>query len=138
MKTLSYKLILAILIFSICATGANKTQASQSIADESCDEYVKVDAELNQVYKQILSEYSADKQFIIKLKQAQRAWLAFTAAHLAALYPDPKAGAYGSVNRTCLCIVKTDLTRERIAQLREWLKGTEEGDVCAGSIRRRE
>ncbi len=138
MNTLSNKFVLFILISAICLTSATGTPASRSMVSDSCTEYTKADAELNDVYAQVLREYSADKQFIAKLKQAQRAWLAFTAAHLAALYPDPNPMTYGSVNRACRCLVMTDLTRERTTQLRQWLKKAEEGDVCAGSRQRRE
>lgn len=138
MNTLSNKVVLFILISAMCLAGAMKTQASHAKVSDSCTEYAKADAELNDVYTQILREYSADKQFIARLKQAQRAWLAFTAAHLASLYPDPNPMTYGSVNRTCRCLVMTDLTHERTTQLRQWLKKAEEGDVCAGSRQRRD
>ena len=34
----------------------------------------------------------------------------------------------------CRCEELDELTRQRADQLRDWVKGTEAGDVCAGSI----
>ena len=135
MKNILKQTILTILLATIAFIGAAHAQTKQAAASEECGEYAKVDAELNKVYAEVLREYAGDKTFVAKFKQAQRSWLAFTDAHLASLYPNG-ASAYGSVNRTCRCQVKTDFTRERIKQLRQWLDGTPEGDVCGGSIKR--
>ncbi len=134
MENILKQTILTILLATIAFIGAAHAQTKQAAASEECDEYAKVDAELNKVYAEVLREYASDKTFVAKLRQAQRAWLAFTDTHLASLYPNG-AAAYGSVNRACRCQVKTDFTRERIKQLRQWLDGTPEGDVCAGSVK---
>jgi len=137
MKNILKQTILTTLLATIALVGAARAQTKTAAATEGCDEYAKVDAELNKVYTDVLREYAKDKTFIAKLKQSQRVWLAFTDAHLESLYPNG-AAAYGNVNRTCRCAVKTDLTRERIEQLRQWLDGTPEGDVCGGSIKRKD
>ncbi len=135
MENILKQTILTILLATIAFIGAAHAQTKTAAATEGCDEYAKADAELNKVYAEVLREYAGEKTFVAKLKQAQRAWLAFTDAHLASLYPNG-AAAYGTVNRACRCQVKTDFTRERIKQLRQWLDGTPEGDVCGGSIKR--
>ncbi len=137
MKNILKQTILTTLLATIALVGASHAQTKTAAATEGCDEYAKADAELNKVYTDVLREYAKDKTFIAKFKQAQRAWLAFADAHLESLYPNG-AAAYGSVNRTCRCAVKTDLTRERIEQLQQWLDGTPEGDVCGGSIKRKD
>jgi hypothetical protein len=43
---------------------------------------------------------------------------------------------YGSVYPSCVAIAKTELTIARNQQLRMWIEGLEEGEVCAGSVRR--
>jgi uncharacterized protein YecT (DUF1311 family) len=40
---------------------------------------------------------------------------------------------YGSVYPMCANNELEAMTRKRIEELRAWLKGTQEGDVCAGS-----
>jgi uncharacterized protein YecT (DUF1311 family) len=91
------------------------------------------DKELNQVYQQVLRKYAKNTVFIAKLKTAQKAWLAFRDAELAARYPDSDKSNYGSVYPMCADNELEALTRKRIEELRGWLKGTQEGDVCAGS-----
>ncbi|UNK50812.1 DUF1311 domain-containing protein [Lysobacter sp. S4-A87] len=89
------------------------------------------DAELNDVYRKILSANAGDPVFVEKMKTAQRAWLAFRDAQLAARYPHPEDS--GSVLPMCEGNELEALTRERTKQLRSWLSGVEEGDVCTGS-----
>lgn len=99
----------------------------------------EADSELNQVYQQIRNRYRGEQQFLNKLRDAQRAWIAFRDAEIEAIYPPPASGsmqqAYGSMLPMCLAEQKARLTRERTAQLRRWLDGAEEGDPCAGSAR---
>lgn len=90
------------------------------------------DKELNQVYQQVLKKHAANKVFIAKLKAAQKAWLAFRDAELAARYPEDNS-QYGSVYPMCANGALETLTRQRTEQLRQWLKDAQEGDVCAGS-----
>ncbi|RDS85478.1 lysozyme inhibitor LprI family protein [Dyella psychrodurans] len=91
------------------------------------------DKELNQVYQQVLKKYAKDAVFVAKLKAAQKAWLAFRDAELAARFPDSDKSHYGSVYPMCADNELEAMTRKRTEELRAWLKGTEEGDVCAGS-----
>lgn len=89
------------------------------------------DAELNRVYAKVLAANAQDKAFIEKFKAAQRAWIVFRDAQIAARYPNP--ADYGSVLPMCQSGEYEQLTRDRIKQLNAWIVGTEEGDVCAGS-----
>ena len=96
-----------------------------------CAQYQKADAELNRVYRQLLAANEADKVSTEKLKNAQRAWIAFRDAELEAIYPttdDPRL-TYGSVYPMCYCIAQQSLTEERTKQLKRMLSG-KEGDVC--------
>ena len=113
-----------------CMDHATSQTAMDMCASQS---NAAADKELNQVYQQVLQKYATDKTFIAKFKAAQKAWLAFRDAELEARYPDAKSGDYGSVYPMCANNEEEALTRKRIAELREWLKGTQEGDVCAGS-----
>ena len=121
------------LAFNVSIGASDQTQFEMN--QEACGKYKKADAELNRIYLRVLHDYAGDKNFIQKIKLAQRAWLAFRDAHLNSIYPDPSPGTYGSVNPMCRCIILEGLTVDRIKTLREWADGIQEGDVCAGSRR---
>jgi uncharacterized protein YecT (DUF1311 family) len=100
------------------------------------DDYTRADQKLNAVYREVLRSYADDPTFVKRLKAAQRAWLAFRDAELAALYPRAQEpGYYGSIYPACFATAKADLTKRRAEELRRWLDGVAEGDVCAGSVR---
>lgn len=104
-------------------------------ADATAD-LTKADAELNQVYQQVLKEYADDPLVVTKLRAAQRAWIALRDAEIDATYPHAQEpGYYGSVFPMCLATRKAELTRDRTRQLRRWLTGVQEGDVCAGAVK---
>lgn len=89
------------------------------------------DAELNRIYAKVLAANASDTAFLEKFKAAQRAWIVFRDAQIAARYPSP--ADYGGVLPMCESGEYEQLTRDRIKQLNAWIAGTEEGDVCAGS-----
>ncbi len=98
-------------------------------------ELASADKELNGVYQEVLKQYADDPVFITKFRAAQRAWIALRDAELAATYPHTEPGYYGSVYPMCADARLTALTRARTTDLRRWLAGTEEGDVCAGALK---
>jgi len=96
--------------------------------------YVMADGELNRVYAAIQSRYADDKLFLKKLKKAQLAWIKLRDADFEMQFPHAKDPAYyGRMFSTCADSYKTELTLERVAFLKQWLIGTEEGDSCSGS-----
>ena len=115
----------------------DKAQTQAELNSCAGDEYAAADAELNRVYKAILEKYKDDSKFVTKLRAAQRAWLQYRDAEIDAKFPhaDERSAYYGSIFPMCDSQYKAGLTRERVAKLREWLDGTEEGDVCAGSVK---
>lgn len=135
MNKISLRLVLSIVaLFLVVCNAPAQTQAEMN--DGACAKYKKADAEMNAVYLQVLNKYKSQTAFVSKFKAAQRAWVAFRDAHLESLYPEPnKLQAYGSVNPVCRCGVLTELTAERTKQLKQWLNGAEEGDVCSGSVK---
>jgi len=96
------------------------------------------DQALNKVYQQILNQYKGDKVFTGNLKKAQRIWIQLRDAEMLAKYPNRGAGYYGSVQPMCWSMYQTELTLERTKKLKVWLTGIEEGDVCFGSVKRKE
>ena len=119
-------------------------RASTQVEMNSCagKEYTAADAELNRVYGSILEKYKEDPKFIAKLRASQRAWLTYRDAEFEAKFPHEDESKsphfYGSIFPMCAAQYRAQLTQERIVKLREWLDGTEEGDVCAGSVHRKE
>ena len=83
--------ILTVMTLASAAAWADcKNPATQSDMNECAGtEYRAADAELNKVYKQLMA--TGDEPFRKRLQAAQRAWLAFRDAHLAATYP-PEEG----------------------------------------------
>jgi len=139
MNTWKTKSVFFSLLLLFFCTNVVLSQSQPEMNQEACAEYKKADTKLNQVYQQILREYKTDALFIQKMKQAQQAWVKFRDAHIELLYPlEPKANPnqkYGSVYPMCNCLALTRITEKRTEELKEWIEGTEEGDVCSGSIK---
>jgi uncharacterized protein YecT (DUF1311 family) len=125
-----------IVFVLVCAALPLFGQGQEQMNQAARDEYQKADAELNQLYGQILKDYAKEGAFVQKLRAAQRAWLAFRDAHVDALFPAAdKKREYGSVYPLCRYQALTQLTKERTAQLNTWIKGVDETDSCSGSRR---
>ena len=93
---------------------------------------------MQSVYEQIKREYKEDKEFIRALNDAQVMWEKFRVTEMKMMFPDREPSYYGSAHRMCLNEYSTELIQERIAKLKLWLTGVEEGDVCAGSVKWKE
>lgn len=119
---------------SVPLTAHAQTQAEMN--QGACAQYKKADQALNATYARVFKDYAKDPLFLAKLKQAQRAWIAFRDAHLAARFPKAdKQTEYGSAYPTCRCGVLTELTEQREKELKVWADGIPEGDVCNGSVK---
>ncbi len=140
MNRLVLTCVCACLLFSLAARAQkpdcfDKAQTQADLNDCAGEQYADADAELNRVYKAILEKYKADALFVEKLRAAQRAWLTFRDAEIEAKYPHAKdPHVYGSSLGMCDPLYRAQLTQERIKKLREWLDGSEEGDICSGSV----
>ncbi len=130
------KLTLVALCMMIGLCGFSQTQLElNQNADKKCK---AADKELNRVYQQILSEYAEDTVFLKNLKAAQIRWIQFKDAEMLAIYPDREEGYYGSIQPLCWSMTLTEMIEERTKQLKVWLVGVEEVDVCGGSVKRKE
>jgi uncharacterized protein YecT (DUF1311 family) len=95
------------------------------------EQYAKADAELNAVYRQLISKYKSDAELVQRLRRAQESWLKFRDADLASFYyQESKPGVYGSAHAMCKSLALIRLTVERTRELKMMLN-PEEGDVCA-------
>ena len=126
------------LAFLTCMRICTIAQTQADLTATSGNDYQKADAELNRIYRQILKDYKEDTAFIINLKASQRIWIQFRDAELKMKYPVRKPGFYGSVHPMCILMYLAELTQARINTLKIWTEGIEEGDVCAGSVKRKE
>ena len=118
---------LLLLLISFTALAAEpKTQLDLNTA--AGQSFLAADKELNERWKQVLAANAADPKLTARLKTAQKAWLAFRDAQVAALYGDE----FFSARPLCEATVKEQLTRERSAYLKSLLEVVE-GDVCAAT-----
>lgn len=111
-------------------------QTQQQMSQDACQEMEQIQGAVDAAYRQILNDYGENTQFTRKLTEAQQAWTAFRDAHVEAIYPEhDKQAEYGSTYKLCRCIALTELTKHRLQELRRWVVGVNEGDVCRGSAR---
>jgi uncharacterized protein YecT (DUF1311 family) len=127
------KYILSLIFCFFCFFGFSQTQAELNTMQY--DSYKKTDKKLNEVYQAILKAYKSDPEFIKNLRASQRIWITFRDAEVKVKYPDREDGFYGSIHPLCVSLYLEELTLDRISTLNLWLKGSEEGDACSGSIK---
>jgi uncharacterized protein YecT (DUF1311 family) len=90
-------------------------------------------AELNRVYEELLAKNKGGPNATKRLRDAQRAWLAFRDAHLRALYPaEDKQREYGCIYPMGYPRMATAMTKERTAQLRRMLQDKDPGEMEEG------
>lgn len=130
MKTILF--LLACCLISVSSFGQSQAAMNQQ-ADAA---YQKADQELNRTYQQIFKEYRTQTVFLQRLKTAQQRWLQFRDAEMQARYPATDAQLeYGSFFPVCYSNGLEELTKARTKQLRLWLTGIPEGDMCNGSVK---
>lgn len=78
--------LIAIGLLSLAAINL-LAQTQSAMNQDACAQYKQADQALNAAYNKILKDYAKDPQFLAKLKQAQRAWIAFRDAQLEARFP---------------------------------------------------
>lgn len=108
----------ALLISLLIPVTPVHAQTQASMNAQARTEFVQSDAELNKTYEALLTKLpdAASKQ---KLKESQRAWLAFRDAE-AAFAADQARG--GSMAPTIRYETMTELTQQRIKQLKSHLE----------------
>lgn len=126
------RFLLTLFFILQCFISVGQTQAEMNIrAMEKCK---AADKELKKVYNAIIEKNAADTVFINNVEKSQKLWKEFLKAELQMKYPDREEGYYGSIQALCLFSYQEELTRERIAKLKQWLEGVEEGDGCNGTL----
>ena len=82
----------------------------------------KADQQLNAIYQKLLKAHADSPNFCRDLKEAQQAWLKFVDLHMKSAFPleegeDPRM-VYGSIYPMEYALLRTQLTEERVAQLK--------------------
>jgi len=130
MKTILLLLVGSLLSFSSFG------QSQAALNQQADTAYRKADQELNRVYQQIFKEYRTQPAFLQSLKTAQQRWLQFRDAEMKARYPAANTQVeYGSIFPVCYSSGLEELTKARTKQLRLWLTGLPEGEMCGGSVK---
>lgn len=103
-----------------------KTQAEMNACANQ--EAAHADAELNEVYRKLITEASRQPEAIEKIRAAERAWTAYRDAYMNAMYPaKDKQTEYGSVYPMQADLLRASLTRRQVDALRELLRRYEPG-----------
>jgi uncharacterized protein YecT (DUF1311 family) len=110
-------------------------QTQQEMNTDAAQKYKLSDKELNLVYQKILLEYKSDSEFIKKLKVTQNLWIKFRDAEVVARFPNKEPNYYGSFHSVCHYDYLAELTDKRINDLKVWIIGMQEGNVCSGSVK---
>ena len=127
------RLFIFLFLFIISFFANAQTQLDLNISSKQ--KFISAETRLDSVYNCILIEYKSNPLFISNLKASQEMWLKLRDLELKVMYPEEPEKVYGSVFPMCINLYLANLTNERINHLLIWLNGTEEGDVCAGSIK---
>ena len=120
------KLLIGLLLFSNVSFA--QTQKDLNIQAENV--YVAIRSKLDSICVQIALK--SDTCVINNLILSNRAWEHYRDCQVRMLYPD--CSDYGSSQSMCRFLYLTELTCNRIIDLRPWLEGEEEGDICNGTI----
>jgi uncharacterized protein YecT (DUF1311 family) len=102
--------------YKTCADKANTQHALHVCANE---EATRTDAELNKIYHQLLALAEGQPGAVAKVKNAERAWIAYRKAYLDAMYPGENKQAYGSIYPMEANLRYASLTRKQITALKE-------------------
>ena len=105
--------------YTACSNKAN-TQAEMTMC--AGEEAKRVDEELNQTYRRLLSKVRDNPLATAKIKSSQRAWIAYRDAYIAAAYPaKDKQAEYGSMYPMEVALLEAKLTRRQIGALQDLL-----------------
>jgi uncharacterized protein YecT (DUF1311 family) len=106
--------------FRACNEKAN-TQAEMNVCAN--EEAIRVDAELNSVYRTLLSKAGSQPEAIVKIQNAEKAWIAYRNAYIEAMYPAKnKRAEYGTIYPMEVDLLYAKLTRQQVAALKDLLE----------------
>ena len=134
-----FLMMICLYLFASCLLAQSQSipcgkSGTQSAMNECAAKEAKsADQRLNAVYRAMLSKLKSNKVATQKLIAAQRAWIAFRDADLAAMWPvgsgENANQLYGSVHPFCYYLALTEITEQRTKELQQRSVHLE-GDVC--------
>ncbi|WP_064751015.1 lysozyme inhibitor LprI family protein [Runella limosa] len=127
------KLLLLIATFSgLIVYGQTQSEINKHISVESR----KKDLELTYIIEKIKIDYDGDVLFLKSLEESQKAWVTYKNSMIKAKFPNiNQPNYYGSSLGLCVSDYLIFLTDNRIKELKVWLDGLPEGDICNGSVK---
>lgn len=100
-----------------------KAKAQAEMNACASDEAARVNAELNLVYQKLLSRVGSQPEAAVKIKAAERAWIAYRDAYMDAMYPaKDKQAEYGSIYPMEADLLRAKLTQRQVTALKELLQ----------------
>src|SRR5712692_9317577 len=101
--------------------GKAKVQAEMNAC--AGEEATRLDAELNEVYRKLLSQAASQEEAVAKIKAAEKAWIAYRDAYMDAMYPaKDKQAEYGSIYPMEADLLRAKLTQRQVTSLKELLQ----------------
>jgi uncharacterized protein YecT (DUF1311 family) len=98
-----------------------KTQMEMNAC--ASNELARVEAQMDDVYNTLLSKTESQPEALAKIKAAQKAWLVYRDAYIAAMYPAKnKQAEYGSMYPMKVSLLRARLTQKQVAALKELLR----------------
>ena len=98
-----------------------KTQVEMNAC--ASEEAARLDAQLNDVYRKLLSQAASQQEAVAKIKAAERAWIVYRDAYMDAMYPaKDKQAEYGSIYPMEADLLRAKLTQQQVAALKELLQ----------------
>lgn len=128
--------IIIMLIAIISSASFCYGQTQEELSNKARAEYESSDTELNKVYQNVLQTYKGDPLLIKMTRGAQKAWLGYRDAQVKMKYPT-YSNVDGTILPMCYYYYIKELTDHRVLELKQWLNGVDEGDVCSGSVKMR-
>lgn len=128
------KKILILLCMVLWGISPLNAETQYQLNEAACNEQKKADDLLNVTYQKILAKYREDKLFTDQMIKAQKKWIEFRDAYVASRYIPQRNDLYGSASPMCQCYFMATVINDRIKQLKVWLDGIPEGDICIGSV----
>lgn len=98
-----------------------KTQGEMNVC--ASEEAARVDAQLNDVYRKLLSQAASQQEAVAKIKAAERAWITYRDAYMDAMYPaKDKQAEYGSIYPMEADLLRAKLAQQQVVALKELLQ----------------
>ena len=112
-----------------CNEKAMTQMAINACASQEAD---RVDAKLNNSYRQLLAKAASEQNAVPKIKAAERVWIAYRDAYIEAMYPaTDKRMEYGSMYAMDVALLRAKLTHEHLEDI-QGLLNEYSGDSGAG------